>query len=144
MLVGMIARSKLPPWLLKVIVPAVRLVIIGAILGFIYTWASPFAYPKNRALGFWHGCLHGGLMPMALPSLIAGQNVDIFAANNNGRFYKLGYICGINLCGVIFFGASFANVPSKETRGKLRSDQPGRQPSKYFGEEETSAPAPSK
>ena len=51
--------------------------------------------------------LHGGLMPMALPSLVMGQNVDIFAANNSGRLYKLGYIVGINICGLIFFGSAF-------------------------------------
>jgi len=51
--------------------------------------------------------LHGALMPMALPSLVIGQDVDIFAANNSGRPYKIGYIFGINLCGLIFFGAAF-------------------------------------
>jgi len=44
---------------------------------------------------------------MALPSLVLGQDVDIFAANNSGRRYKIGYICGINLCGLIVFGSAF-------------------------------------
>ena len=60
--------------------------------------------------------LHGGLMPMALPSLVMGQNVDIFAANNSGRLYKLGYIAGINICGLIFFGSAFWRPKQAETK----------------------------
>lgn len=43
-------------------------------------------------------------MPMALPSLILGQDVEIFAPENSGRNYKIGFIFGINACGLIFFG----------------------------------------
>ena len=46
-------------------------------------------------------------MPMALPSLVTGQNVEIFATNNNGRPYKIGYIVGINICGLLVFGSAF-------------------------------------
>jgi hypothetical protein len=46
-------------------------------------------------------------MPAALPSLLAGEDAPIFAANNTGRNYKLGYIAGISLCGLIFFGMAF-------------------------------------
>ena len=35
------------------------------------------------------------------------------APNNTGRFYKMGYICGINFCGLIFFGLAFAR-PSND------------------------------
>ena len=51
--------------------------------------------------------LHGALMPLALPSLVIGQDVEIYAMDNSGRFYKIGYICGINLCGLAFFGPLF-------------------------------------
>lgn len=72
-------------------------------------------FPKNKSAGFGIGMLHGALMPMALPSLVMGQDVEIYAANNSGRTYKLGYIAGINICGLIFFGSVFwrpRNSPS--------------------------------
>jgi hypothetical protein len=84
-----------------------HLVVAGMVLGWLYTWAVPRFYRAETPAGFWLGTLHGGLMPAALPSLLLGNNVPIFAANNNGRNYKLGYILGINLCGFIFFGLAF-------------------------------------
>lgn len=77
------------------------------LLSWFYAWASPWAYPKDRPLGFGYGTLHGALMPMALPSLVTGRDVDIFATNHAGRPYKIGYIVGINLCGLLVFGSMF-------------------------------------
>jgi len=90
-------------WLKKIAVIAGTMLL----LGWFYGWASPHGYPKERTLGFGHGALHGALMPMALPSLVLGQNVEIFASNNSGRPYKIGYIVGINLCGLLVFGSAF-------------------------------------
>jgi hypothetical protein len=90
-------------WLKKSLVFAATILL----LSWFYTWAAPHAYPQDRALGFGHGALHGALMPMALPSLVLGQNVQIFAVNNSGRPYKIGYIVGINLCGLLVFGSAF-------------------------------------
>ncbi len=100
-------------WMRKASMAGVRLVIAGVLLGYLYAWASPLVYPKDRPLGFAHGFAHGGLMPMALSSLVIGKDVEIFAHNNNGRFYKLGYICGINVCGLLFFGFGFG-MPKRE------------------------------
>jgi hypothetical protein len=86
---------------------AVRLVAVGLIFGWIYAWASPLVYPRDGSVGFGYGMAHGALMPMALPCLLMGKDVDIFASNNNGKRYKIGYICGINVCGLIFFGSAF-------------------------------------
>ena len=85
----------------------VMLVVMVLVLSWFYGWASPHAYPKDRPLGFGHGALHGALMPMALPSLVLGRDVEIFAANNSGRPYKIGYIVGINFCGLLVFGSLF-------------------------------------
>ena len=99
---------RLRTWGIKLI----RLVLAGVLLGFCYKEAVPRLYhPESRA-GFWVGSVHGFLMPVALPDLLAGEDVPIFAANNTGRNYKLGYIAGINLCGLIFFGMAFR--PQKE------------------------------
>jgi ABC-type Fe3+ transport system permease subunit len=100
-------------WLKKSLITAVRLVAIGVMLGWLYAWASPWAYPREGKLGFGHGCVHGALMPMALPSLVMGNDVEIFAANNSGRGYKLGYIIGINVCGLVFFGSAFWSPKKK-------------------------------
>jgi len=103
-------------WLKKSLITAVRLLLIGLVLGWLYAWASPWAYPREGKLGFGYGCVHGALMPMALPSLVMGNDVEIFAANNSGRGYKLGYIIGINVCGLVFFGSAFWSPRRKPAR----------------------------
>ena len=47
--------------------------------------------------------------PLALvsPKAAIGKDVEIYAPNNSGRFYKIGYIAGINVCGLLFFGSAF-------------------------------------
>lgn len=90
-------------WLLG----AARLFVIGLLLGWIYAWAGPRLYPANTRFGFPWGMAHGACMPMALPALAMGHDVSIYAAENTGRGYKLGYIAGINLCGLVFFGGAF-------------------------------------
>ena len=86
---------------------AVMLAVVTVLFGWFYVWASPWAFPQNRTAGFGHGVLHGALMPIALPSLVIGKDVPIYATDNSGRTYKIGYICGINLCGLAFFGPLF-------------------------------------
>jgi len=53
--------------------------------------------PAPRVFG--RGVLHGALMPGALPNLLVGKDVTIYAPNNTGRTYKLGYTVGVNGCG---------------------------------------------
>jgi hypothetical protein len=86
---------------------AVTLLVITVLFGWFYAWASPWAFPQNQTVGFGHGVLHGALMPIALPVLVVGRDVPIYATDNSGRTYKIGYICGINLCGLAFFGPLF-------------------------------------
>jgi hypothetical protein len=57
--------------------------------------------------GFGRGALHGALMPGAMPVLFLGKDVTIYAQNNAGRTYKLGYTFGVNACGALFFGAFY-------------------------------------
>lgn len=94
---------------------AARFLVVATLLGWFYGWAAPVAYPVGREVGFGHGMLHGALMPMALPSLVLGQDVPIYATQNRGRPYKLGYIVGINACGLIVFGSAFWNPRSRGT-----------------------------
>jgi hypothetical protein len=98
-----ISATRRKFWLKKI----VAFLIVSVLIGWFYGWSFPRAFPKNTIFGFGYGMLHGALMPLALPSLLMGQNVEIFATDNSGRPYKIGYICGINLCGLSFFGPLF-------------------------------------
>jgi hypothetical protein len=98
-----IRSSKWKTLVVKVVV----LVVLGLLLGAAYDWAAPRMYGPDRLPGFRLGVLHGALMPVALPTLLMGRDVPIYAATNTGRIYKIGYIAGINLCGMTFFGAAF-------------------------------------
>ena len=96
-----------PSGLKRLVKKIVILVVLGVLFGFGYDWAAPRFYGRDRLAGFRLGMLHGALMPVALPSLLLGRDVPIYAEHNTGRTYKLGYIAGINLCGLVFFGSAF-------------------------------------
>ena len=81
--------------------------LVTLVFGWLYAWASPWAYAGGRPAGFAHGMLHGAMMPLSLPSLVIGKDVPIYDPNNLGRLYKIGYICGVNICGLIFIGPLF-------------------------------------
>jgi hypothetical protein len=115
-----------PPALARLKRLAMKVVIqvtLGLLLGFGYGWAAPRLYGPERSAGFRLGILHGGLMPVALPSLLLGKDVPIYADRNQGRTYKLGYIVGINACGLLFFGSAFwrpARATSKAAESSPR------------------------
>lgn len=90
-------------WMIKI----ATLTVLGLALGFAYDWASTRYYSPQRVAGFPLGMMHGALMPAALPILLTGQDLPIYAPNNEGRPYNIGYIAGINLCGTVFFGLAF-------------------------------------
>ncbi|MCC7373122.1 MAG: hypothetical protein IT581_00590 [Verrucomicrobiales bacterium] len=94
-------------WIRTVVARVARLALTLVALSLFYEWASPWAYPKDRSVGLGHGALHGAMMPMALPALLLGRDVPIYSDNNAGRWYKIGYIAGINLCGMLVFGSAF-------------------------------------
>jgi hypothetical protein len=96
-------------WWRPVGVQLIRFVLVGVLLGWLYAWGAPLIYRQKDSPGFWLGCAHGALMPMALPSLLMEKDVPIYAAVNDGRIYKIGYIAGINGCGFVVFGLSFWN-----------------------------------
>jgi hypothetical protein len=109
-------RPVLPLWVMGLLKRALRLVIMGVALTLFYSWAVPRFHPREGQPGFSYGVLHGAIMPMALPALVAGQDVIIYAEPNTGRTYKLGYTIGINLCGMIVFGTAFWTPKRKEEK----------------------------
>lgn len=78
-------------------------VVIGMIVHFVARSAHALSGPAD----FKAGVLHGALMPLALPNLLVGDDVRIYAEKNIGRLYKLGYTIGVNGCGLLFFGFFF-------------------------------------
>jgi hypothetical protein len=94
-------------WWRPVLVQLTRFVLVGVLLGWVYAWGAPLIYRDKSTPGFWLGCAHGALMPMALPSLLMNKDVPIYSTVNDGRIYKIGYIAGINGCGFVVFGLSF-------------------------------------
>jgi len=103
------APRRWPAWGTKV----VGLIAATVVLGWVFAWAQFRSYQADRTAGFWMGLVHGAVMPAALPCLLAGKDVPIFAPNNTGRAYKLGYVFGINCSGIVFFGLSFRPNQSK-------------------------------
>jgi hypothetical protein len=85
----------------------IALTAISLALGFTHNWASTRYYRPDYVAGFYTGLLEGALMPAALPGLLAGHDLPIYAPNNEGRGYKIGYILGLNSCGTFFFGVAF-------------------------------------
>jgi hypothetical protein len=96
-----------PSWRRRLVIQVIRLLVVGLLLGWLYGWAAPLIYSKKIVPGFWLGSAHGALMPMALPALLMGKDVPIYAQDNRGQIYKIGYIAGINACGFVVFGLSF-------------------------------------
>jgi hypothetical protein len=102
-----VAISSGPSKAQVIIVKIIALTAISLALIFAQGWAAPRYYQPKYVAGFYTGLLEGALMPAALPGLMAGKDVPIYAPNNLGRSYKIGYILGLNACGTFFFGAAF-------------------------------------
>jgi hypothetical protein len=102
--------SHLRPWplrLLRILFRVVIIVMIGFSFGWLLNCVHATFEKRAEPAGFSRGVLQGALMPMTMPNLIFGHDVAIYAANNTGRTYKLGYTVGVNGCGLIFFGIFF-------------------------------------
>lgn len=99
------AERAVPPYR-KLLVRILLFLIAANCIGLALHYSQRFAQTGQPA-GFARGVLHGALMPLALPNLLVGQDVDIYAPQNTGRTYKLGYTVGVDVCGSIFFGFFF-------------------------------------
>ncbi|HEV2318714.1 MAG TPA: hypothetical protein VGV18_03125 [Verrucomicrobiae bacterium] len=85
----------------------VAMTALTVALAVLQGWAAARFYKADRTADFNMGLLEGALMPAALPGLLAGHDLPIYAPNNSGRPYNIGYILGINACGTLFFGIAF-------------------------------------
>jgi len=94
----------------KILKRILSFLLAAAIVGICLRQISVSLSKSTAPAGFARGMLQGALMPGALPNLIVGNDVVIYAPNNTGRTYKLGYTFGVNACGAIFFGWFFWRV----------------------------------
>jgi hypothetical protein len=92
------------------------LVVIALLLGWGQDWMASRYYGPEHVAGFHLGVIHGAVMPAALPALLMGKDVPIYAPTNTGWSYKIGYILGINFCGTLFFGFAFWRSRGAEKR----------------------------
>ena len=99
--------AKKPSLIKFLLRKAATLIVVTVIFGWLYGWASPWAFASKQPAGFAFGMLHGAMMPLSLPSLVIGKDLTIYSTNNAGRIYKIGYICGVNVCGRLFIGPLF-------------------------------------
>jgi hypothetical protein len=99
-----------------IIIKFVAMTAFTIILVLLQSWAAPRFYKADRIADFKTGLLEGALMPAALPGLLAGHDLPIYAPNNIGRGYNIGYILGINGCGTLFFGVAFWRPPGLKLR----------------------------
>jgi len=96
--------------LLRILLRTLTVAVVAITLGWVVQRSSTSLDQGTAPAGFACGMLHGALMPMAMPNLLIGHNVSIYAPNNGGRLYKLGYTAGVNACGLLFFGFFFWRV----------------------------------
>lgn len=103
-----------------IIIKVIAMTVISLALIFAQGYASTRYYQPDYQAGFRIGLLEGALMPAALPGLLRGQDVPIYAPNNIGRGYKIGYILGLNGCGTFFFWVAFWAPHRKKRLSELR------------------------
>lgn len=100
------ARGAVLRWVSRVAATVAMALLVGTTASAAMRWDSRL----RTVPGFGRGLLHGALMPLAWPTLLAGRDQAIYAEANSGRTYKLGYSLGVNACGLAFFGWFFARV----------------------------------
>jgi len=94
----------------RILLRTLGVVAVAFTLGFSIHRISVALERSTEPAGFLRGTLQGALMPCALPNLLVGNDVSIYAQNNTGRKYKLGYTVGVNACGAVFFGMVFLRL----------------------------------
>jgi hypothetical protein len=110
----------------KISTRIVTLLAAMTLVGFVMRHSSESLARSHTRAGFFHGVLQGALMPCAFPNLLVGNDVVIYAKNNTGLTYKLGYTFGVNACGAIFFGLFFWRVGRWRKKADTRELENGK------------------
>ena len=99
--------------------------LVAAVAGTVVGYVTRVSNAVPGPAGFGRGVLHGALMPAAMPNLIIGRDVTIYAIPNTGIGYKLGYTMGVNGCGAVFFGIFFWRLNRWRKRMKAAEAERG-------------------
>ena len=94
----------------------VFVILLAFVIGWILNRVAQQLERGNLPAGFVRGLVQGALMPASMPNLAIGHDVVIYAVNNTGVFYKLGYTMGVNVCGALFFGLFYWRLKRWRTR----------------------------
>lgn len=105
----------------KLLKRTVWFLLLVFVLGYGMRHTSAALERNPAPAGFGRGMLQGALMPCALPNLLVGSDVSIYNEHNTGVPYKLGYTCGVNACGAIFFGLFFLRLNRWRKRLRAKS-----------------------
>lgn len=100
---------------LRIVSRIASVVALAFVIGWTLNRVSAQLEKSNRPAGFTRGVFQGALMPMAMPNLLVGRDIVIYAERNTGVPYKLGYTAGVNGCGLIFFGIFFWRISRLRT-----------------------------
>src|SRR5215831_6121998 len=84
--------------LVKIFKRVVPILLLAFVIGLTLNRISLSLAKSARPAGFVRGMVQGALMPMSMPNLLVGNDVNIYASRNTGLTYKLGYTMGVNLC----------------------------------------------
>ncbi len=94
----------------KILTRLLTILLVATVASYITTSITSQSQKGTQPAGFFRGVLNGAMMPAAMPNLLLGRDVPIYAADNTGRTYKLGYTAGVNACGALFFGFFFWRI----------------------------------
>jgi hypothetical protein len=61
---------------------------------------------ESKPYGFWGGLWHGMVAPISFIGRLFSDEIAVYAINNNGRWYDLGFVLG---AGILGFGSSKAS-----------------------------------
>jgi hypothetical protein len=79
--------------------PATRFLLLVAATALLAACAhQPGVGPLMKAPGFWHGLLHGAIVPFSFVGSLFTE-VRIYAWPNSGVWYDLGFLVGIGIWG---------------------------------------------
>jgi hypothetical protein len=73
----------------------------------------------NHPYGFWSGLLHGFIAPFDFIGMLFSDRIVMYAPNNNGAWYALGFLIGSGGWG--FFGNKGANYRRRQKRDNYGS-----------------------
>jgi len=109
--------------------------LIALIVGWLLHRTEAAMERSARPAGFGRGLIQGALMPMSMPNLFVGHDIPIYAQNNTGVSYKLGYTAGVNICGAVFFGLTYWRVSKLRSMSRRETNEPLVEPAQQSGSE---------